>query len=203
MQKIGIFGGTYNPPHVGHLNIVNEFIRKYELSKVLIIPTYTPPHKESSYLASATDRIEMCKRTFSDEVFEISDIEIQRRGKSYTCDTLRELTEDYPDAKFYFLVGDDMLLTFHEWRNPEDILDLCTVVAAVRSDDLTETVLLDYIMEKYPDEYNKGAFELLHMEPLPLSSTVIRNSITEGKSIDGLVTSDTKKYIEDRGLYHA
>ncbi len=203
MQKIGIFGGTYNPPHVGHLNIVNEFIRKYELSKVLIIPTYTPPHKATSYLASAEDRIEMCKCTFSDEVFEISNIETLRRGKSYTYDTLCELTSRYVDAKFYFLVGDDMLLTFHEWKNPRGILDLCTVVAAVRSNDLTEKVLLDYVTERYPKEYESGAFELLHMEPLELSSTTVREKLARGESIEGLVTSRTQEYIENRGLYHA
>ncbi len=203
MQKIGIFGGTYNPPHVGHLNIVNEFIRKYDLSKVLIIPTYTPPHKESPNLALPEDRIEMCKRTFSDKVFEISNIEILRKGKSYTYDTLCELKKRFADAKFYFLVGDDMLLTFHEWKNPEKILDLCTVVAAVRSDDLTEKVLLDYITERYPEEYESGSFELLYMEPLKLSSTTVRKKTACGESIDGLVTSETQKYIENRGLYHA
>ncbi len=203
MQKIGIFGGTYNPPHVGHLNIVRELIRKYELSKVLVIPTYTPPHKVSLNLASAEDRIEMCKRTFSDDVFEISDVEIQRKGKSYTYDTLCELVRDYPDAKFYFLVGDDMLLSFHEWRSPEGILDLCTVVAAVRSNDLSEEVLLDYIKRQYPEHLTDGVFEILHMEPLPLSSTIVREYVACGKSIKGLVTPETEKYIEDRGLYHA
>lgn len=203
MQKIGIFGGTYNPPHVGHLNIVNEFIRKYELSKVLIVPTYTPPHKESAYLASAEDRVEMCKRTFSDKVFEISDIEIARKGKSYTYDTLCELTSHYKDAKFYFLVGDDMLLTFHEWKNPKGILDLCTVVAAVRSNSLTEKALLDYIVGRYPEEYERGSFELLHMEPLPLSSTTVREKLAHGESIDGLVTPMAQEYIENRGIYHA
>lgn len=203
MQRIGIFGGTYNPPHIGHLNIVNEFIKKYELSKVLIIPTYTPPHKESPYLASAEERVEMCKMTFSDEIFDISEIEIARKGKSYTYDTLCELSECYEDSKLYLLVGDDMLLTFHEWKNPKGILDLCTVVAAVRSDSVTEQALLDYMSEKYPNEYARGAFELLRMEPLELSSTEIRDRLADGRSIKGLVTPMTQEYIENRGLYHA
>lgn len=203
MQKIGIFGGTYNPPHVGHVNIVREFIRKYDLSKVLIIPTYTPPHKISPNLASAEDRLEMCRRTFVDEIFEISDIEIERKGKSYTYDTLCELCSHYEDADFYFLVGDDMLTTFHEWKNPKGILELCTVVASIRSNDLTNKALLDYVMQTYPEEYEAGHFEFLCMEPLDLSSTEVRETVEAGNPIGDLVTPATREYIENRGLYHA
>lgn len=203
MQRIGIFGGTFNPPHIGHLNIANEFIREYSLSKVFIIPTYIPPHKESPNLASADARMEMCELTFSDKIFEVSDIEIIRKGKSYTYDTLCELTRLYTDAQFYFLIGDDMLLTFHEWKNPMGILDLCTVVAALRHKELTEEKLIEYISTHYPDEYKCGKFELLHIEPLELSSTEVREKAANGEAIEGLVTQSTFEYIKNRGLYHA
>lgn len=202
MQKIGIFGGTYNPPHVGHVNIVSNFIESYAPDKMLIIPTYTPPHKISPDLASAEDRLEMCRRTFDSSVFEVSGIETERQGKSYTYDTLLELGRQNPDAKFYFLVGDDMLTTLHKWKNPEGILELCTIVAAVRSDRLTEDALREFAQEKYPDQYAQGKFEFLKMKPLELSSTVIRDKIKQGASIHNLVTPLTEEYILTRGLYN-
>ena len=202
MKRIGIFGGTYNPPHIGHLNIVNDFISKYNLDKVLIIPTYIPPHKTSAYLVSCEDRMEMCKRTFKDDIFEVSSLEIERQGKSYTVDTLKELIEKNQDSEFFLLIGDDMLTTFHEWRKPKEILKMCTVVSAIRSNSLSTQALIDYAEKNYPTEYKNGKFKFLYMEPIKLSSTEIRKKIASGESIKGLVSPEAYEYIESRGLYH-
>ena len=201
MEKIGIFGGTYNPPHVGHLNIVNKFVAEYGLDRMLIIPTYVPPHKAAPDLASTEARLEMCRLTFSDPVFEISTVEVDRKGKSYTYDTLRQLKGLYKNAKFYFLCGDDMLMTLHEWYRPKGILNYCTIVTSVRSDKLTVEDLEAYVKKYFPKEYSGGRFEFMPIEPLELSSTEIRNRRKNGESIEGLVTKDTLDFINSEGLY--
>ncbi|MCQ2460594.1 MAG: nicotinate-nucleotide adenylyltransferase [Clostridia bacterium] len=201
MEKIGIFGGTYNPPHVGHLNIAEQFVEAYGLDRLLIIPTYVPPHKVSPNLASCEDRIAMCNATFTDPVYEVSTIEIGRKGKSYTHDTLKELKGIYKDAKFYFLCGDDMLLSLHTWYKPKDILKYCTIVAAVRTDGLSYDVLKDYAVSRYRGPYEGGKIQFLEIDPMELSSTEIRNKIKSGEKIDKLVTKETLAYINSRGLY--
>lgn len=203
MEKVGIFGGTYNPPHVGHLNIVKIFAKKYELDKMLIIPTYIPPHKDPSVLASCEDRLEMCRLTFKGEPFETSSIEIDRKGRSYTDDTLKMLKGMYKKAQFFLLVGDDMLTTLHEWKRPDDILDMCTIVASVRSDKMNVSQLEEYSKAYFPNEYREGKIQFLDITPLELSSTEIRNRIKCNESIDGLVTKETYEYIFSRGLYGA
>ena len=201
MEKIGIFGGTYNPPHVGHLNIVSKFAAEYELDRMLIIPTYVPPHKASPELAPTEARVEMCRRTFTDPKFEISTVEIDRKGRSYTYDTLKQLLGIYKDAKFYFLCGDDMLFTLHKWYKPKGILNYCTVVTSVRSEKYSIEDLENYAKNRFPKEYSGGRFEFMPIDPIELSSTEIRNKRKNGESIEGLVTKDTLDFIESEGLY--
>ncbi len=201
MEKIGIFGGTYNPPHVGHLNIVSKFVEDYELDRVLIIPTFVPPHKSAPDLASSEDRIEMCKRTFRDPIYEVSAVEIDRQGKSYTYDTLRELKGMYKKAEFFFLCGDDMLMSLHTWYKPARILDLTTIVAAVRSNAYTNEDLEAYAIKHFPAEFQEGKIKLMPIEPLELSSSSIREKRKNGESIEGLVTDETLEFINDGGLY--
>lgn len=201
MRKIGIFGGTYNPPHIGHLNIAEEFIKLYVPEKVLIIPTYIPPHKEKAGSVSAAERAELCRRTFKGPFYEICDIEINRKGKSFTADTLRELSGRAPDAEFYFLVGDDMLRTLHTWREPKEILRLCRIVAAVRSDSLTTEDLFAYARQHFPEEYEYGRIQFIYTEPFPLSSTEVRSKAEAGLDIRTLVTPECYEYIKEKGLY--
>ena len=200
-MKIGIFGGTFNPPHIGHLNIAEGVLKEFELSKVLIIPTYVPPHKISPSLASVEDRLKMCELTFSDEAFEISEIESQRKGKSYSVDTLTELGQIYPDADFYFLVGDDMLLTLHTWRNPEHILEMCKMVSTIRSDSYTISDLEEYAKAYFPKAYENDRFEFMYVPPIELSSTDIRERVESGEDIKDMVTDAVRDYIFARGIY--
>lgn len=203
MEKIGVFGGTFNPPHLGHLHIAKSFAKEYNLSKVLIIPTYIPPHKTSPHLAGTDDRLEMCRRTFTDDFFEVSDIEIERRGKSYTYDTLKELQGFYPGAQFFFLVGDDMLTSLHTWNRPKDILGMCTIVASTRCDEMTVNQLREYSEEYFPDELALGKIQFLRTRPIEISSTEIRNRIEMHESANEFLTEETLKYIISRGLYDA
>ncbi|MCL2633319.1 MAG: nicotinate (nicotinamide) nucleotide adenylyltransferase [Oscillospiraceae bacterium] len=128
-KKIGIFGGAFDPPHNGHVNLVNSVMRELALDKVIVIPTGTSPHKAASATAFS-DRLKMAGLAFPD--YEISDIE-SRPGKSYMIDTLRELCEIYPDDEFYLLIGSDMMDSFDTWKDHEEILKLCRVVPTSRS----------------------------------------------------------------------
>lgn len=203
MQKIAIFGGTFNPPHMGHLRLVKSFEQQNDFDKILIIPTFTPPHKESSQLASSFDRLEMCRLAFDDPKFKISDIEINRGGKSYTFDTLVQLKKIYPDAHFYLIIGSDMMLTFHQWKKPQEIFELCTVCASVRDGDNSLDDLQNYVKEYFPNQADKLKIMLSDFKPLEVSSTQLRKMIEKGRDVSHLVPKKVVEYINNRGLYNA
>ena len=132
-MRLGIFGGTFNPPHMGHIRLVTAIADKLQLDRVLIIPASVPPHKHVLNLARSRDRFEMCRLSFEgDRRFSVSDTELRRVGKSYTYDTLCEIKREYPDAELFLIVGSDMLATFDEWYRYHDILMMCTLCAASR-----------------------------------------------------------------------
>ncbi len=195
-MRIGIFGGTFNPPHQGHKKLALEFMSRLSLDLMMIIPTYTPPHKDAPDLASGEDRLNMCRLCFNEGFFTISDIELQRKGKSYTVNTLQQIKEQYPDDELFFIMGSDMLLTFHEWREPEEILNLATVCAATREKGLTKK-LCDYVNEKY--SHREGRFQILDFSPIEVSSTQIRENLYDTDT--DLLSPDVEKYIQERGLY--
>ena len=201
MKRTGIFGGTFNPPHLGHRNIADGFVQALDLDRVLIIPSYTPPHKAAPDLASAEDRIAMCRMNFDDPVYMVSDIEIQRQGRSYTYDTLKAL-HDKGEDDLYFLVGDDMLLYLENWYNPHGILSLTHLVSAVRSDKVFVSDLKKFAEEHFPEEYAAGRFLFIEMDPFEVSSTEIRNKIRAGESADGLLAPDVAAFIAQKGLYN-
>lgn len=200
MKKTGIFGGTFNPPHMGHRHIACGFAERFELNRILIVPTCEPPHKPKSELASPEDRMALCRLTFDRPDFEVSPIEVERTGKSYTYDTLREL-HDISDDDYYFLLGDDMLLSFDHWWEPEKILGLCHLVTTVRSDRTSTEELKRYAQSRFPEAYSDGRFLFMDIPPLDVSSTDIRQKVREGESIHGLVAPAAERYILQRGLY--
>ncbi|MEE1010982.1 MAG: nicotinate (nicotinamide) nucleotide adenylyltransferase, partial [Acutalibacteraceae bacterium] len=168
--KIGIFGGTFNPPHKGHTRLANEAVKTLGFDKMLIIPSCIPPHKIPGKLASGEDRLEMCRLAFEDDVFEISSMELERGNRSYTVETLRELKKIYPDDELYFIIGSDMLSTFTQWYCWEEILSLSYICAASRENGYVPDLSV------YTDEQKKR-FVLLDAEPLEVSSTQLRNLI--------------------------
>ena len=145
----------------------------------------------------------MCRETFTDDFFEVSELEILRRGKSYTYDTVKELRTLYPDAQIFFLVGDDMLTSLHEWRRPKDILKLCTVVASTRRDEISVKQLKKYAEEYFQEELSAGKIKFLETKPIEISSTEIRNKIEKGKDVKDFLSAGTLKYIITGGLYNA
>lgn len=199
-MRIGIFGGTFDPPHAGHKKYADELKAGLSLDKLIIIPTAAPPHKQRDTDTSSEDRINMLKILFSrDSGVEVSDMEIVRGGKSYTFETVTLLREQYPDDELIFLLGSDMLFSFHSWKNPDVILEKVRICAVTRSGGIDEDELGNYINERFPDK--KDRFIVCDFEPIEISSTVIRNRIKNGESIEGLVDSQVLAYIKEKELY--
>lgn len=197
MQKIAIFGGTFNPIHNGHIHLAKQFALQLGVDKVILIPTCVPPHKQAPDLASAQDRLAMCVLAAAEDLFEVSDIEMKRSGPSYTADTLRELKLTYPDSEFYLITGEDMFLTLERWHKSQTIFDLAVLCAAPRSSDGLEK-LREYagMMQQHGAKTN-----IQNIEYLPISSTMVRDAVKRGENIAGLVPTLVADYIAENKLY--
>lgn len=194
MSRLGIFGGTFNPPHIGHKRLAEHFVNELMLDRLLVIPTFQPPHKAAQSLASGEDRVNMCLLNFPDAV--VSTLELERGGKSYTIDTLHEIKAQYPDDELFLIVGSDMLLSFDRWYKYDEILSLCTLCAADRQEE-------NSILKQcgVPKCFNESNLRLTSLEPFEVSSTEIRALIKDNKPTDGLLDEAVRFYIEDKGLY--
>ncbi len=191
-MRVGIFGGTFNPVHIGHVRLAENFKNELKLDKLLVIPTAVPPHKEAENIASGEDRLKMCTLAF-ENIGEVSDIEIARGGRSYTVETLEKLKEIYSDDELYFLVGSDMLLCFRRWYRYEDILSMCTLCATDR--DNAESCR----------SADRELFEKIIFCDFPktvVSSSEIREKIRNGEDVSSLVPQNVEKYIKEKGLYN-
>ncbi len=198
-MRIGIFGGTFNPPHYGHIRLAEEMKTAASLDKILIIPTSTPPHKVSSDLASEEDRFEMCRLMFCKEYFEVSDIEIKRKGKSYSIDTVTELKSIYPDDELFLIIGSDMLLSFHKWYRYGDILNNVTLCVATREDDISYDELISYAEEVL--HLTTDGYLISPITAFVCSSTEVRNKIRAGENTDSLLPREIRDYIMENNLY--
>lgn len=198
-MRIGIFGGTFDPPHTGHKKYADELSERLSLDRLIVIPTATPPHKERK-VSSAEDRMNMLRLLFrSSEGVEVSDLEISRGGRSYTYETVTLLHGMYPDDELIFLVGSDMLLSFHTWRNPDIILSHVKICAVTRDDDIDESRLSEYINEYFPGQTDR--FIVCGFDPVEISSTEIRDAIRNGESVEGHLDRQVIEYIKEKELY--
>lgn len=199
MTRIGIYGGTFSPPHNGHLSAARAFMEQMWLDLLYVIPTALPPHKEMEEPVSTADRLEMCRLAFGGiEGAYVSDMEIVRGGKSYTVDTLRELSGD--DRRLFFLCGTDMMLTLDEWRSPEEIFRLCYPVYVRREADPSLDGLIVKRIAEYQQKYGKVVRRIV-TEPLTVSSSEIRARLHAGESVSGLVPPAVERYIREKHLY--
>ena len=133
MKHLAVFGGTFNPFHNGHFQILSAVLRSGIADKILLIPSKIPPHKEVGFLADEKHRLDMCRIIAEEfENVSVSDIELMRNGKSYTIDTLRELIQMYPDYKPALVVGGDMIASFCEWKNYEQIIKIADIIVFSR-----------------------------------------------------------------------
>lgn len=198
-MRIGIFGGTFDPPHIGHKKYADELRVTLSLDKLIVIPTATPPHKDRK-TSAAEHRLNMLKLLFrGEEDVEVSDMEITRGGRSYTYETVTLLRGMYPDDELIFLVGSDMLLSFHRWLNPDVILSHVKICAVTRDDDIEESTLSEYTEKYFPDR--KDRFIICNFDPVEISSTEIREAVKNGRSIDGIVDEQVIEYIKEKELY--
>ena len=197
-QRLGIYGGTFSPPHLGHFRAAESFISGAELDKLLIMPDGTPPHKTEYGNATAEDRLSMCRIAFSSlPKTEISDFEILRGGKSYTYLTLEAFST--PDTELYFLCGTDMLLTLDRWRCPEVIFDLATICYVRREDDRDNDALIKEKVAEYRERFSARILEMPHTV-LEISSSALRVDILSNHTTAD-VDNNVLDYIRERGLY--
>lgn len=197
-MKIGVFGGSFNPIHNSHLYLARQFAAALKLDKVLLIPTYIPPHKGTGQMAPSEDRLVMCRLAVEgDPLFEVSDMEIRRGDKSYTWMTLEELRRRSPGDDLYLIMGADMFLSILDWKNPLRIFRLATLCAAAR-----EAGEYQKLTEQADKLASFGAKSLvLDIPPLPLASTQVRREVASGQRAEESLPPQVAEYIRDRGLY--
>lgn len=196
-QRIAVFGGSFHPVHSGHIALAKHAKEVLSLDRVLFVVDRIPPHKTLADGASDAQRVEMLRLAVANEPdFSVETLELEREGTSYTVDTLTELHAREPDAEFYFLMGSDMLLSFHTWRKPEEIAKLATLVCTIREGQSGgETEAAVDLTQRY------NARIILLDQVSPLSSTEVRSRIHDAKPITGLVEAEQEHYIYLNGCY--
>jgi len=200
VQKIGIMGGTFNPIHLGHLVIAEEVRLKFNLDRVVFIPAGNPPHKDNKKLTASEHRYQMTiLATVDNAYFDVSPIEIERKGTTYTIDTIRELRKKCGnETELYFITGADSLLELSSWKNIDKLLNLCKFVAATRPGfDIGK---IEEKISELENIYEKSIYSVA-VPALKISSTDIRNRIKQGLTIKYLVPESVEHYIEKHNLY--
>lgn len=201
-MRIGIYGGTFNPIHRGHIAAASAAARQLSLDKLLLIPDAVPPHKPlPAGSAGEQDRLEMarlCTGEFPVPA-EVSDMEIRRQGASYTCDTLSALREQYPSDELFLLMGSDMFLSFESWRGPEEICRQATLAVFSRQ-SADETAAFARQREKLETAFHARVVIVENPEVIPVSSTRLRESLPSGEG-RAYLTAPVYGYILRRGLY--
>ncbi|MBN2690066.1 MAG: nicotinate (nicotinamide) nucleotide adenylyltransferase [Gammaproteobacteria bacterium] len=195
-QKIGIFGGSFDPIHLGHLNLAETILKQFELDRIIFIPCSQTPGKDSPK-ASNQDRINMLKLTTqSNDKFSINLCEIERSGVSYTIDTLNELKAVYPNAEFYLIMSQDQFNDFTTtWFEWQEILETAKLIVANRPGS---TLYIAPILKKY---ISFGIIQLIQIDPYDISSTKIRDLIRHKKEFKHLVPQLIADYIKKHHLY--
>ena len=197
-MRIGIFGGSFDPVHFEHINLVKGAIKSLALDKLFVMPAHTPPHKRGKSLSSDCVRVELCKVAFSEfEQVEVSDYEIEKGGVSYTYETCQYFRSVYPSAELFWIVGTDMLRDFPTWKNPEQILRDVTLAVCARAENG------NWINKAQADFYNlfQKKCVVIEYEGKALSSTQIRIRAAAGEDVTPYVGEKVAAYIKEKGLY--
>ncbi len=200
MSSLGILGGSFNPPHVGHLALARDARAELGLERVLLMPLHTPAHKAAATDPGPDHRLAMCRLAVAGEPgLAVSAMEVERGGPSYTADTLGALHAAEPDADLTFIVGADTALTLPGWHDPRAVLALARLAVAGRpgSDGGELLDVLDGILGR--DE--RAGVVFLGMEPVDASSTEVRERVAAGADVSGLVPAAVAAYIADNHLY--
>ncbi len=197
--RLGIMGGTFDPIHFGHLVGAEMARSKFKLNKVLFIPSGTPPHKDRSDITDAGLRYEMIERAIQDNpAFGISPLELERKGPSYTVDTLRALRGIWPNHELYFITGSDVLREIFSWREVEEILMMTEFIGAARPGFDASDFLLK-VQQEHPE--TQGKIHYMEVPALAISSTDIRSRVKRGYPIRYLLPEPVRLFIQEHGLY--
>ena len=198
MTAVGILGGTFNPPHLAHMVCASEARWQLPLESVILVPTGVPPHKPMDDEPGAMHRLQMCRLAVGGhrEWLEVSAIEINRDGPSYTVDTLAEIHATHPGDDLTFIVGGDMAWSLPDWHQPEAILELATVAVAERAGARREEV-----RARLAGMAGADRISYIDVPRLDISSSALRRRVREGRPIDYLVADAVADYIDQRRLY--
>lgn len=198
MMRLGIFGGTFDPIHLGHLITAECVMETLNLSSVIFVPANIPPHKQDKEINPSYHRLRMVLSAIqSNPQFQASNIELNRKGPSYSVDTINELKQMYIGATFYFITGVDAINELATWHEAEKLLKSCFFVAAIRPGNVLDRESL----EKHFGELAKTNILEVNTKQIEISSTEIRKRVSEGKNISYMVPESVAKYIEKEGLY--
>lgn len=206
-MKLGLFGGTFDPIHRGHLSMARAFADELQLQQVIFIPAGDPYHKTTATRTAATERLHMVELAIADDArFAASDIDMVRSGATYTVDTLQILRQYYPQDELWWLIGMDSLLTMHTWHRFRDIFQLANVAVAARNDEKIQQVapqMQDLVVQGLGREKSssRGQLRLLQWQPEDISSTQIRAAVKQHQDIAAWVTPPVANYIDQHGLY--
>lgn len=198
-QRVGVFGGSFDPVHLGHLVVAEQCREQARLDRVLFVPAAQPPHKLTKSLTDPRHRVAMLELAIAGhEHFEVSTVELERSGPSYTVETLEALKQSAPDSSLFLIMGADMLMDFPTWRQPQRILELAEILACnrpgvqVNLDRGRPLSFVDRLRER---------LRLIQVPEIGISATDIRGRVRAGRSIRYLVPRAVECYIEEHGLY--
>ena len=201
-QRIGIFGGSFDPVHNGHLEIAEAALRKHKLDRVIFVPARLQPHKPNEPHASGEQRLEMIKLAIADNPkFEASDCELRRPGKSYTIDTVKDFRSSLgADAELFLIIGSDGLRDFARWHGVQELVGLCRIIVAARPNEPLGQ--MDSLCAVLPADRLAELNELsMPTTANPVSATEVRRRCAAGESIAGLVPARVEDYIARNRLY--
>jgi len=199
VSRIGLFGGTFDPIHLGHLRLAEAALREANLDRVMFLPAGLPPHKQAGAKATGQDRFDMVRAAIEDrDEFMLSDYDLKREGRAYTVDTMRHFREVYPDDRWYFIIGGDSLSNLLKWNRAEELVRENAFIAMVRPGFEEETALraAEELRSRYGTE-----IILLKNTAIEVSSTLIRDRQKAGQSCRDLMPGGAEQIMRSRRLY--
>lgn len=195
-MRIGVLGGTFDPPHAGHLALARAAQKALGLEEVIFLPAFRNPLKKER-MVPAKDRLEMVRRAISGESgFAVADIEVRRGGPSYAYDTMQELNHVQP-AEYWFILGADALKDFEQWKQPEKLLKLTRLGVVTRGH-----LARDQVLAGLP-EYARPSIDWIDMPPVDISATELRQRISSGRAVSQWLKPEVERYILEKKLYRS
>ncbi|WP_347549517.1 nicotinate-nucleotide adenylyltransferase [Pseudalkalibacillus hwajinpoensis] len=189
-MKVGLLGGTFDPPHLGHLTVAQGVLEGCQLDEIWFVPSHRPPHKSGTDITENHHRVEMVQRAIhGNPHFNISLIEFERNERSYTIDTIEILKADYPKIDFYFIIGGDMIEDLPNWYRIDELSEMISFIGVNRPG--------------YTPDKEQYRVSLIDVAQIDVSSSALRKGLSEGKSGRYLLPESVRIFIEEKGLYES